>query len=287
MEKIKKKLNREYILILALIIVSIIVNCIYLNDNMQIGFNIQFIFDANLLYISIYCTYLACITIFDKQLSVEGNVYKSKNLIIPIVFLIILTYTLNYLLFYTDVMSSFSIWLSKYRIQFDYFYRFVLLAPILLIYIFQIKIHEIKWTITWKQLSVILLMGISLICILLFLGYKVVLSNNYIIMDKLITALRMLFYPALYEELLYRGLFIGVLLGYGFNENKANVIQAIIFALSHWTNYRFFGLVMIVKILCFIIPGLLFGKLYLKTKSLALTTLLHGLHNSILMFFGI
>lgn len=287
MEKIRAGLKPEPILLVVLAAVSVLINSIYYNSHMQLMLGLRLMAKANLLFIVMYGAYFAIIAIFDRQLDTEGRIYKSKKLLIPVILLLSLYHIFDYVLLYTNAMNKFADWLLRNGLKFDYIYMLMLLSSVLLVYILQVKVQSVKCSFTWKQFGVMLIMGISLLCILLVFGGKLALLDDHSLTNNLIPVIRKFFYPALYEELLYRVLLLGLLLSLGFSENKANLIQAFFFALAHWPNFQFLGLLMFVKTLCFILPGFLFGKLYLKTKSLGLPIFLHGIHDSILMFVSL
>lgn len=284
MEKFKVGFRQEPIFLLILMAVSVLINSICYNPDAQRMLFLKFMLKPNLLLILMYGAYFGLVAVFDGQLSTEGEIYRNRKLLIPVILLMLLPYILGNLLFFTDAMTSFMMQLKRYNVKIDSFYKMILLVPALLVYILQVKIQAIKWSFSWKQLGIILLMGISLISVFLIFGGRLSLLDNKSIMNNVIPVIRTFFYPALYEELLYRVLLIGLLIGLGVNENKANIIQAFFFALAHWPNFRSYGPLMFVVTLGFMLPGFLFGKLYLKTKSLGLITFLHGLHDSIIMF---
>jgi membrane protease YdiL (CAAX protease family) len=86
-------------------------------------------------------------------------------------------------------------------------------------------------------------------------------------------------YPALYEEFLFRGLLVSGLKGFFNNECLINITQAIVFGLMHFSIYteRGFGIWSPVFIGSQVILGYLLGSLYLKTRSLTPSIILHTL----------
>jgi membrane protease YdiL (CAAX protease family) len=90
-----------------------------------------------------------------------------------------------------------------------------------------------------------------------------------------------LIYPAFYEEFIYRGLLITGLTGIGCNRIQANIIQSILFGITHYSLYLNYGYLCILAITGQIIIGFLLGKLYYKTNSLTPCIIYHLLFDMI------
>lgn len=91
-------------------------------------------------------------------------------------------------------------------------------------------------------------------------------------------------YPALYEETLYRYYLISIFKYYKLNDLTANIFQCIIFGIIHYSFYPFKDLgLKYTLIACSgqAFLGFIFGKIYLRTKSLTYPIILHVLFDVI------
>jgi membrane protease YdiL (CAAX protease family) len=84
-------------------------------------------------------------------------------------------------------------------------------------------------------------------------------------------------HPGVFEEVLYRGLLISGLKGFGLKDEQTNIIQAIIFGITHVISFGNVPSIFILHTASQIILGYVIGKVYFKTKSLTPCILLHGL----------
>ena len=78
------------------------------------------------------------------------------------------------------------------------------------------------------------------------------------------------------EECIFRGIVLNILRKYG--DKFAIITSALLFALIHGNIFQFSTAFTV---------GLWLGYLFIKTKSLTLTILMHGLSNSLALFYGI
>lgn len=174
--------------------------------------------------------------------------------------------------------GTFSICKQKY-IHFSRYINFFLVGK--LSYLFNISFKDFNWGITFKNFLLILIIyifykGLNVI------SYKEV---NILMFDKnniknfIFHLIYQCFYPGIFEETLYRGFLVSGLRGLGINENKSNVIQAVIFGASHLNSWGTGFSVFLLHTAFQAIIGYMFGKLYFKTKSLTPCIILHGLFN--------
>ena len=138
-------------------------------------------------------------------------------------------------------------------------------------YNFNRPIKEIPFIII-----ITIIIAISLIVPRYFLLKDIILSKPSIRYTFLV-----FFYPAMYEEILFRNFSISTLKTFCINPIYINIIQSIIFGLTHITLYKEFGWWSLIMISPQILAGFLYGYVYLKGKSLATCILLHGLFNLI------
>lgn len=73
------------------------------------------------------------------------------------------------------------------------------------------------------------------------------------------------------------GLLISALKGYELKGWKINLIQSLLFGLSHFNIYISYGWLSIFMVSTQIMLGYILGKLYLKTKTLTPCILLHAM----------
>jgi membrane protease YdiL (CAAX protease family) len=98
-----------------------------------------------------------------------------------------------------------------------------------------------------------------------------------LIVDFAIKFVRKSLHPGVFEEVLYRGLLISGLEGFGLKDEHTNIIQAIIFGITHVISFGNVPSIFILHTASQIILGYVIGKVYFKTKSLTPCILLHGL----------
>ncbi|WP_426351108.1 CPBP family intramembrane glutamic endopeptidase [Alloiococcus sp. CFN-8] len=93
------------------------------------------------------------------------------------------------------------------------------------------------------------------------------------------------FYPALYEEIIFRYLMITVIKDYISNERITVILQAIVFGLFHFILYYFINQVdfvySILGCAAQTLVGYTLGIIYIRTKSLTYGTVFHALINTI------
>lgn len=87
-------------------------------------------------------------------------------------------------------------------------------------------------------------------------------------------------YPGFFEEVLYRGFLISGLKGLGLSNNKCNIVQAIIFGISHVMSWGIPSWIFLLSTASQAMVGYLLGKIYFKTESLMPCILFHGLLDS-------
>jgi len=102
------------------------------------------------------------------------------------------------------------------------------------------------------------------------------INPEYGLMDFLMGAF-WVFRAVLFEELIFRGVLLFVLIKY-LGTVKACLISATIFGIYHWFSYEVFGARLILMIYIFLVTGAggwMFAYAYAKTKSLFAPTGLH------------
>lgn len=91
-------------------------------------------------------------------------------------------------------------------------------------------------------------------------------------------------YPALYEETLYRLYLISIFKYYKLSDLTANILQCLIFGIVHYSIYPFKELGLVYTLMACsgqAFLGFIFGKIYIRTKSLTYPIILHVLFDVI------
>ncbi|EQB87988.1 membrane protease YdiL (CAAX protease family) [Clostridium punense] len=162
----------------------------------------------------------------------------------------------------------------------------VLTLSIFICYFFKIRISDYNWNLTLKSIIFVIILYVTFKIVTNIVGItnKTIhfenMANGKFVIGFIINTIVNSCYPGFYEEILYRGFLISGLKGLGLTDEKCNVIQAIIFGISHvvspiissGTVTWMFLLATAAQAMI----GYMFGKLYFKTKSLSPCILLHG-----------
>ena len=144
----------------------------------------------------------------------------------------------------------------------------VIILPMLTCYFFSIKLTDFNWKTSFKWLVVS--------CVIFIDGFSVFKYNKFsCISDYIFDSFDALIFNASFEEVLFRGFLISLLKSFKLNNTKINIIQSIIFGLIHIYQTSFWGLSY------HILMGYVLGKLYLKSKSLTPSIILHLLINQV------
>lgn len=157
------------------------------------------------------------------------------------------------------------------------YYQLPLLLTLSLAYLCKVKYRNLNWDVSIKELLLILLVFAPL---LLVQNFDHLLSRN-VDFFYIRNFIQQLYYPSIVEEVLFRGLLLTGLLSVHIREDRANIIQAIAFGLIHLLNHNEISIVSILLISLQTFIGYIFGKLYLKTKSLTPGIILHALIDTI------
>jgi len=159
---------------------------------------------------------------------------------------------------------------------------------LLICYFFKISLKEFNWNISIKSFAFI---------IILYIAYKFILNLNGILEGAIhinnilkmsfifkfsISAIVESVYPGIYEEVLYRGFLISGLKGLGLSDETSNIVQAILFGISHVMSWGTASWVFLLFTASQAMMGYIFGKVYFKTKSLLPCILLHGLIDAVI-----
>ncbi|OPJ61441.1 CPBP family intramembrane glutamic endopeptidase [Clostridium oryzae] len=230
-----------------------------------------------------YVIYLSVLSILFISIFVK----KDTNKIVPIMKNALIPYLVGELMVDIAGASPLIRILGEIKYGFLYLNYSYLVLLIVVCFIFKIRLNKFSWKITYKQfIYVLILCGLWVIPQIVLFGGNHLAYNIYrydSIHSYLIDIILQIPHPAIYEELVYRGLLISTLKAYIKNESIINIIQAFIFGVVHYTNYTS---QLSIWMACLatggqILTGFILGKLYFKTKSLTPCIILHLLRDTI------
>ncbi|WP_432663966.1 CPBP family intramembrane glutamic endopeptidase [Wukongibacter baidiensis] len=152
-----------------------------------------------------------------------------------------------------------------------------LTMTILLGYLFKVRLSDFNWGITLKSFLVVVLMFVLLELVTFVDSLTEINTIGYYIKNFI----QKLYYPSIVEEVVFRGFFLSGLLAFEVREDKANIIQSVIFGSIHIIGYNEISAIIILSTCLQMYIGFLFGKIYIQTKSLTPCILLHALIDTI------
>lgn len=260
-----------FIFMVTILIFIIISPMLYQNDN-KFYINLSQLKTGMLSVLAIIlCIIVICLFLNDKGFNYQ--IYSDKNALLSSIPILIIYISIIYI--FTYRIGRNTSFLVNTAIQ------VFLVSCTLIMYLFHLKFSIFKWSITFKELLVIILAFLCLLFPRLIIQGKSALkyysSFNKNDLDYLYYSLRVFIYPAFNEEVIFRGLLISGLKGYGLEYWKVNIVQSIIFGLLHFGVYKGLGFIAIVYMSSQIITGYILGIIYYKTKSLTPCILFHAL----------
>jgi membrane protease YdiL (CAAX protease family) len=213
------------------------------------------------------------INLFFKDKSSNYEIYSDINAMLSFIPILIIYVFIIYVFTYrVSINISFLITTAI---------QVFLVCCILIMYLFNLKFSIFRWSITLKEFFIIILAILCLLFPRLIIQGKSALkyysSFNKNDFSYLYYCLRAFIYPAFNEEVIFRGLLITGLKGYGLEYWKINILQSILFGLLHFSVYKGLGIIAIIFISSQIITGYIIGIIYYKTKSLTPCILFHAL----------
>lgn len=154
----------------------------------------------------------------------------------------------------------------------------IVILPILTCYFFKIRLKNFSWKCSFKWLLITLLIfNIIFLPQLYYDGLWILKYKNFSnVTDYMIDVVNTLIFNAGCEELVFRGFGFAAIKSFELSDVKANIIQSILFGLTH-----LYGVQSISGICWHILLGYIFGKIYLNSKSLTPGITLHLLVNSV------
>lgn len=216
------------------------------------------------------------VKLFRKQLEQEGKIYSNKKAIYPFIaqFLIVLGMNLYRIIYKVDFSARIESNLGKFLII------LFLGAMPFVCYLFGIKMSNFKWKISLKQIIVILVVCIVYggITVLFWDKYGLIYYSVYREnkLSFIIYTLIKFIHPGFFEEIAYRGFFMSALLSYNIDIKKINMIQAVVFGLTHFSlYYADYGFMGIFLTGGQALLGYILGEIYIRTKSLTPCIIFH------------
>ncbi|MDF2880491.1 MAG: hypothetical protein K0R54_1048 [Clostridiaceae bacterium] len=221
------------------------------------------------------------IYVFPLSNNEDKHIYENKKALIPYVIihatLLILILTLNNLFGLNNSTAQ------NFNKAYFLLIELCITLTIFICYFFKIKLNNFCWKMPGKSLALVILVYIIYELILNFMGiYKGIIHVNNIFSINFITKFTMSaiinsLYPGFFEEVLFRGFLISGLRGFGFSDDKCNIIQSIIFGIGHVMSWGTATWVFMLSTASQVMLGYVLGKMYFKTKSLLPCILFHGL----------
>lgn len=260
-----------FLFMVTMLIFVIISAMIYRNNNrLYINFS-KFKTGIFSVLAIILCIIVICLLF--KDMSCNHQIYSDKNALLSCIPILIIYITIIYI--FTYRINRNTSFLLNTAIQ------GFLVCSLLIMYLFHLKFSIFKWSITFKEIIVIILAFLCLLFPRLIIQGKsgLIYYSNFNKNDLayLYYSIRVFIYPAFNEEVIFRGLLITGLKGYGLEYWKINIIQSIFFGIIHFGVYKGFGLIAVVLMSSQIIRGFILGIIYYKTKSLTPCILFHAL----------
>lgn len=219
---------------------------------------------------------LIVVKLFRKQLEQEGKIYSNKKAIYPFILhpLIVIGFGVYELIYKVSFVDKVESNLGKLILVLC-----VGMIPFVC-YLFGIKMSSFKWKISLKQIIVILVVCIVYggITVLFWDKYGLIYYSVYREnkLSFIIYTLIKFIHPGFFEEIAYRGFFMSALLSYNIDIKKINMIQAVVFGLTHFSlYYADYGFMGIFLTGGQALLGYVLGEIYIRTKSLTPCIIFH------------
>jgi hypothetical protein len=224
------------------------------------------------------------IYLYPMKVKEDKHIYKNKKCIIPFLIIIvfdqIMIYTLN------KVWGINNYTTASFNRSYILLLQLAISSTLFIIYFFKIKFKDFNWDISLKSFILVILVYITFKLIssidLIYNG-KICFSNIFnvkFMCNFIIKTIQESIYPGIFEEVTM-ALLISGLKGFGFSDNKCNILYAIIFGIGHVGSWGTASWIRLLSTACQAMWGYLDVKLYFKTKSLVPCIILHGLTDAI------
>ncbi|MCT4595131.1 MAG: CPBP family intramembrane metalloprotease [Anaeromicrobium sp.] len=154
--------------------------------------------------------------------------------------------------------------------------------PIFLAYLFKVKLSDLNWNITIKNIVFVVIMFVILreIPIFVAMGRGKEIFADITSLGFIKSFVIHLLYPSIVEEVIFRGYLLTGLISIGFKEDVSNVIQSLIFGFIHIIGKGELSVYIAMSCFVQVYIGFIFGRIYLNTKSLTPSLLLHALFDA-------
>lgn len=259
--------------------------CLYFYRMNNINSDYKSALTYSLLITSAIAVTIGIVYLFPIRADERRTIYVNKKALI--LFGILEFIFLICVLIMTNMLKINNYTANKVSILYFFIAALVLTLSIFICYFFRIRIRDFNWNLTPKSIIFVIILYATFKIITNIVGisngtiHLEDMANGKFVGGFIVNTIVNSAYPGFYEEVLYRGFLISGLKGLGLTDEKCNVIQAIIFGISHAMNPIMssgtFTWVFLLATAVQAMVGYMFGKLYFKTKSLSPCILLHGL----------
>lgn len=210
------------------------------------------------------------------------KIYTNKRALISFTILYLMNISYNLYIFSSNSINYIN--LKEYLIKFLPKQILMFLIVIIIMKFTKCSIKNFKFKANAKEIFLVLLLSVVMfLCNLVVYGSNginiYIISNGVTIL--MFNVIQGFFVPALIEEILFRGLLISGLKGFSINDESVNIIQSIIFAITHFFMYISMGWIGMLGMSNQALIGFLLGKIYLKTGSITICALCHVLINTL------
>lgn len=247
------------------------IKCLSFMELVFLSVCLIFIFLVRTKYVLSFLFSLMILIVFENQITnYKVKLKKGKKFLYAFA-LVFFVYII--IQFFFNSVNTDHFTLNQLRLLF----QVPLTMTIFLGYLFQARLNDFNWDITPKSFFIVVLLFI-LIESATILDLQ---TESKTISFYIKNFIQKLFYPSIIEEVLFRGLFINGLLAFNKREDSANIIQSFIFGIVHIIGYKELSIVILLSTSIQMFIGYIFGKIYIKTKSLTPCILLHALIDAI------
>lgn len=230
--------------------------------------------NKSILYTSLILLPIGIMYLLRKYLLINNKtIYANSTLLFAFIFVFI-------------IQELIRVFIQFYKIRLNnvnlVIIQIILMIVLLLVYNYmrlKLKKEKIYLTLNCNSFFISVIIGIIFLCLTR-------LQSNFYgkidIFQMIINFIFLFFYPALYEEFLYRGFIIGGIKKFKLDDEWINIIQSLVFGLVHYNQFSQYGVLGILGTSNQILVGFLLGKMYYYTGSLTPCIIIHAFFN--LMF---
>lgn len=224
------------------------------------------------------------IYLFPLKINEDKNIYVNKKAILP--FCVVEILFLICVFIFDSIFKINNYTVGNFNKLYILLFQLGVSLTIFICYFFKISLKNFNWNISFKSIILVIVSYIvyklfpNLISISQGMVQIADIFNGGLLFKIIINTIFTSAYPGFFEEVLYRGFLVSGLKGLGLADEKCNIIQAIIFGISHVMSFGIASWMFLLSTSTQAMLGYVLGKIYFKTKSLVPCILLHGLLNA-------